>query len=43
LGNRIGLFGPKPTGWPGRKPRGYPLTETMSVEALVAYIDKPGG
>jgi hypothetical protein len=40
LGNRLGLFGDQPTGWPGRRPRGYPLTETMSVEELVMLIEK---
>ena len=40
LGNRLGLFGPKPTGWAGRKPRGYPLTEEMTTEALVALIER---
>ena len=40
LGLRVGLFGPEPTGWPGRKPRGYPLTEKMSVEELVVLIER---
>ena len=40
LGLRIGLFGPEPTGWPGRKPRGYPLTETLSIEELVVLIER---
>jgi hypothetical protein len=40
LGLRIGLFGPEPTGWPGRRPRSYPLTEVMSVEELVALIER---
>ena len=40
LGNRIGLFGDQPTGWPGRRPRYYPLTETMSAEELVALIEQ---
>ena len=40
LGLRVGLFGPEPTGWAGRKPRYYPLTETMSVEELVALIER---
>ena len=40
LGNRIGLFGDQPTGWPGRRPRYYPLTEAMSVEELVVLIER---
>ena len=40
LGLRIGLFGDQPTGWPGRRPRGYPITETMSAEELVALIER---
>ena len=40
LGNRLGLFGPKPTGWPGRRPKDYPLTETMSAQELVALIER---
>ena len=40
LGNRLGLFGPEPTGWPGRKPRDYPLTESMSVRELVLLIER---
>ena len=40
LGNRLGLFGPEPTGWAGRRPRGYPSTETMSAEELVALIER---
>ena len=40
LGNRLGLFGDQPTGWPGRRPRYYPLTETMSVEELVVLIER---
>jgi len=40
LGNRIGLFGPEPTGWAGRRPRYYPLTETMPAEELVALIER---
>ena len=39
LGNRIGLFGPEPNGWSGRRPKDYPLTETMSAQELVALID----
>ena len=39
LGNRLGLFGSEPTGWPGRRPRGYHATETMSVEELVDKIE----
>jgi hypothetical protein len=39
LGLRIGLFGPETTGWAGRRPRGYPLTETMSTEELVVLIE----
>ena len=42
LGLRIGLFGPEPTGWAGRRPRGYPLTEEMIAEELAEYIDKTG-
>ena len=41
LGLRIGLFGPEPTGWPGRRPLSYPITEVMSVEELVALIERP--
>ena len=40
LGLRIGLFGPEPTGWPGRKPRDYPLTESMSVRELELLIER---
>ena len=40
LGNRLGLFGPEPTGWAGRRRRGYPSTETMSAEELVALIER---
>ena len=40
LGLRIGLFGPEPTGWPGRRPKDYPLTERMSAEELVALIER---
>ena len=39
LGNRLGLFGDQPTGWAGRKPRGYPHTESMSVEELIEQIE----
>ena len=39
LGLRIGLFGPEPTGWAGRRPKDYPLTETMSAQELVALIE----
>jgi hypothetical protein len=39
LGLRIGLFGPEPTGWAGRKPWGYPYTESMSVEELIEQIE----
>jgi hypothetical protein len=39
LGLRIGLFGPEPTGWPGRNPQGYPYTESMSVEELIEHIE----
>ena len=42
LGVRLRMFGDQPTGWPGRRPRDYPATETMSVEELVEMIDKPG-
>ena len=40
LGTRLGLFGSKLTDWAGRRPRGYPLTETMSVDDLVALIEQ---
>jgi hypothetical protein len=39
LGLRIGPFGLEPTGWAGRKPRGYPLTDTMSAEELIEQIE----
>ena len=40
LGNRLGMFGNQPTGWPGRRPKDYPLTETMSAQELVALIER---
>jgi hypothetical protein len=40
LGNRLGMFGNQPTGWAGRRPRYYPFTQTMSVEELVALIER---
>ena len=40
LGNRIGLFGDQPTGWPGRRPRYYPLTETMSIAELIEQLER---
>ena len=43
LGLRIGLFGPEPTGWAGRRPRYYPFTQTMSVEELIEQIDSFSG
>ena len=39
LGIKLGMFGDQPTGWQGRRPRGYPLTKTMSVEELVVLIE----
>jgi hypothetical protein len=39
LGVKLGMFGDQPTGWPGRRPRGYHATETMSVEELVDKIE----
>ena len=39
LGLRIGLFGPEPTGWPGRHPNFYPETRLMTTEELVKEID----
>ena len=41
LGNRLGMFGNQPTGWAGRRPRSYPLTESMSAEELVEKIESP--
>lgn len=40
LGVKLGMFGKQPTGWPGRRPRGYLLTETMSAEELVMLIER---
>ena len=39
LGLRIGLFGPEPTSWPGRKPKSFPFTETMSIAELIEQIE----
>ena len=39
LGNRLGLFGSEPTGWPGRRPNSYPETILMTTEELVKEID----
>ena len=39
LGNRLGMFGNQPTGWAGRRPRYYPLTETMSIAELIEQIE----
>ena len=39
LGLRIGLFGPEPTGWPGRHPNLYAETRMMTTEELVKEID----
>jgi hypothetical protein len=39
LGNRLGLFGSEPTGWPGRRPNSYPETRLMTTEELVKEID----
>ena len=41
LGVKLGMFGTQPTCWPGRRPKDYPLTETMSAEELVALIERP--
>lgn len=40
LGVKLGMFGDQPSGWPGRRPKDYPLTETMSVEELVILIEE---
>jgi hypothetical protein len=40
LGNRLGMFGDQPTGWAGRRPRSYPLTESMSAEELGVLIER---
>ena len=40
LGVKLGMFGDQLTGWPGRRPRGYPITELMSVEELMEEIGK---
>lgn len=42
LGNRLGLFGTEPTGWPGRKPRCYRLTYELTVPQLIAKIEDLG-
>ncbi len=34
------MFGDQPTGWAGRRPRSYPLTESMSAEELVVLIER---
>ena len=38
LGNRLGLFGPEPTGWAGRKPKNHPVTEPMSAGEVMTLI-----
>ena len=40
LGLRIGLFGPEPTGWPGRRPLSYPLTDSRTLPELIAEIER---
>jgi hypothetical protein len=42
LGIKLGMFGDQPTGLPGRRPKDYPFTETMSVEELVEHIEGLG-
>ena len=39
LGQKLGMFGPEPTGWPGRRPNFYPETGLMTPEELVKEID----
>ena len=34
------MFDDQPTGWPGRRPKGYLLTKLMSVEELVQEIER---
>ena len=38
LGVKLGMFGPEPTSWAGRRPREYPATALMSVEDLIERI-----
>lgn len=40
LGQKLGMFGDKPTGWAGRKPRGYTVTEKLSMDDVVTRIEK---
>ena len=39
LGVKLGMFGDQPTGWRGRRPTIYPLTENMSAEDLIVLIE----
>jgi hypothetical protein len=39
LGLRIGLFGSKPTEWPGRPPNLYCAANKHSIEALIQQIE----
>ena len=40
LGVKLGMFGDQPTRWPGRRPRGCPITQSMPVEELVLLIER---
>lgn len=38
LGQKLGMFGDQPTGWPGRKPKNHPVTEPMSAGEVMTLI-----
>ena len=38
LGQKLGMFGDHPTGWPGRKPKNHPVTEPMSAGEVMTLI-----
>ena len=40
LGVKLGMFGTQPTCWPGRRPKDYPLTETMSIAELIEQLER---
>ena len=39
LGDRLGMFGSIPSGWPGRPPNLYCAASKLTIEALVGQIE----